>query len=573
MFQTNQNGLVAYKKQATLGTPATGAGASLLRLTGGNGLRLSKAAINSQEVRADGMSPRGRHGSQKLAAAYNAEVSLGSIDPIIEACMRSTWDSIALTKTQADFTSLTTGANTIILASGNPITMGFRVHDIIRCTGLPDAANNGKNLRITGLSATTITVAETLVVNAAADTTCSITRPGKRLINPATLSKAYFTLEEYEGDIDQSTVAQDFVWGSVKFTMQPDGLLLAEVAGTGTGQIQANATGASPYFTAPAAPTDVPFSVVDATIRLGGVDQVALTAFDMTLNIPADGQSGVRLRRAEICAGRLYRVDHARHEHHGAAQRPDQAFGFHRGDAVHAARARRRQYERAKGFPVHRGAEFHPRQRRSLGLLQAGRRPHPEHQGPECARRRRHQYGRRLRRDHGLIPDVRALSVARPRSHCCNRRQSLQDSTDLDLATLDARDEGDLVIRHPATLQPTGWTWTFYGPGHPVTVALADRATRDALRKAQSRRQAQANGRKWKDEEPLEVETIRRDNVAAIVERTKAFSPVRLDGKLIEFSPEAASALLLDRKKGWLLTQVMEYLSDEVNFIQPSATS
>lgn len=285
VFQTNQNGLVAYKKQAALGTPATAAGASLLRLTGGNGLRLSKAAINSQEVRADGMSPRGRHGSQKLAAAYNAEVSLGSIDPIIEACMRSTWDSIALTKTQADFTSLTTGANTIILASGNPITMGFRVHDIIRCTGLPDAANNGKNLRITGLSATTITVAETLVVNAAADTTCSITRPGKRLINPATLSKAYFTLEEYEGDIDQSTVAQDFVWGSVKFTMQPDGLLLAEVAGTGTGQIQANATGASPYFTAPAAPTDVPFSVVDATIRLGGVDQVALTAFDMTLNI------------------------------------------------------------------------------------------------------------------------------------------------------------------------------------------------------------------------------------------------------------------------------------------------
>lgn len=149
----------------------------------------------------------------------------------------------------------------------------------------------------------------------------------------------------------------------------------------------------------------------------------------------------------------------------------------------------------------------------------------------------------------------------------------MQDSTDLDLATLDARDEGDLVIRHPATLQPTGWTWTFYGPGHPVTVALADRATRDALRKAQSRRQAQANGRKWKDEEPLEVETIRRDNVAAIVERTKAFSPVKLDGKLIEFSPEAASALLLDRKKGWLLTQVMEYLSDEVNFIQPSATS
>lgn len=290
-YQSQSAGLVAYKVQAALGTQATAPSANLLRIAGGQGPRISKAATESTEVRNDGLSMRGRHGSQKATSSYNGEMSLGSHDPILEAIMRGTWDSTALTKTQADFTSLTTGANTIILASGNPITMGFRVGDIIRATGLPDAGNNGRNLRITTLSATTITVAETLTVNAAADTTCSITRPGKRLINPATLLKRYFTIEEYESDIDQSTVLTDFVWGTGKLSMATDGLLRFDPGGVGTGAAQALTTGASPFFTAPTAPNDVPFSVVDATIRFGGTDLVELTSFDLSLDIQPNAPS------------------------------------------------------------------------------------------------------------------------------------------------------------------------------------------------------------------------------------------------------------------------------------------
>ncbi|MET3348307.1 hypothetical protein ABIF52_008688 [Bradyrhizobium japonicum] len=285
VYQSQSAGLVAYKAQSGLGVQASASAANLLRIAGGAGIKVSKAATESVEVRNDGLSMRGRHGSQKANSNYNGEMSLGSHDPIIEAIMRSTWDSTALTKTQADFTSLTTGANTIVLASGSPIAMGYRVGDIIRATGLPDAANNGKNLRITGLSATTITVAETLVVNAVADTSCSITRPGKRLINTVPLVKRYFTVEEYESDIDQSTLLSDFVWGTGKLSMAADGLLRFDPGGVGTGNAQALTTGASPYFTSPTAPTDVPFSVVDATIRFGGVDLVELTSFDLSLDI------------------------------------------------------------------------------------------------------------------------------------------------------------------------------------------------------------------------------------------------------------------------------------------------
>lgn len=282
-YQTGSNGYIAIKKQSALGTAASGSGASLLRLAGGSGIKLSKAAVSSAEIRKDRLSTRGRHGTQKIQAAYTTEVSLGSLDPILEAVMRSTWDSSGLSKTQVDFTSLTTGANSIIQTSGNPITEGFRIGDVIRATGLPDAGNNSRNIRLAALSTTTLTTAETLVVNATPDTSCTLTRPGKRLINPATPVQEYFTVEEYEGDIDQSTTIQDFVWDTVKFSMKADSLLMADVSGNGTGQISALATGSSPMFTSPTVTTDVPFSVVDATIRVNGVDVVELTSFDITV--------------------------------------------------------------------------------------------------------------------------------------------------------------------------------------------------------------------------------------------------------------------------------------------------
>ena len=141
-----------------------------------------------------------------------------------------------------------------------------------------------------------------------------------------------------------------------------------------------------------------------------------------------------------------------------------------------------------------------------------------------------------------------------------------------DIAKMDAQDEGEFVIRHPKTLEPTDWTWTFYGPGHPVTTELSNRVAAAALKKAAARRQAQINGRKWKEDEES-LDQLRADQVDGIVTRTKSFTPIKLDGKVIEYSPDAAKALLLDRRKGWLLEQVSDYLRDEANFIQPSATS
>lgn len=284
VFQTQSNAYVAYKAQSGLGVQASGSGAKILRTAGGAQGKMSKTPIGSNEVRRDGMRSRGRHGSQASTGAYDAEVSLQSLDDIIAAVMRGSWGSADLAISQVAMTSATTTTSTIVAAGGSWITQGLRVGDIIRATGLPDAANNGKNLRITGLTASTITVAETLVANASADTSFSITRPGRTIINPASLAKTYFTVEEHELDIDGSELFTDCVWTSMKFGMQPNGLVTASPSWVGTGQFETKTGASAPFFTTPTETTADPLAALDATLRFGS-DVVDLQAFDLTIDI------------------------------------------------------------------------------------------------------------------------------------------------------------------------------------------------------------------------------------------------------------------------------------------------
>lgn len=288
-YQTQSNGLIAYKVQSALGSPASGAGASILRVAGGQGGRMTKTPVESNEVRMDGMRSRGRHGSRASSGSNDCEYSVGCADPLLEALLRGTW-APALELDEGDVTSITTGANTIIAASGSWISLGLRVGDVIRLADHASAGNNGRNLRVVGLTADTVTVAETLTVNAVADTDFTLTRVGRKLIQPAagSLVKRYFTVEEYEADIDGSEVFSDAVFHSGRWTMQPNGMLTFVPGWTGTGRMEVEEGGTSPIFTTPSEPTGVPMSVVDATVRLGSEDLVELTAFELTMDAGAN---------------------------------------------------------------------------------------------------------------------------------------------------------------------------------------------------------------------------------------------------------------------------------------------
>lgn len=295
-WQSQSNALMAYKVQSVQGTQVSGAGATQLRQADGSaGLKMTKDVTESTEVRSDGMRSRGRHGFQNMAGSWRHQMSIGSCEPIIEAIIRDTWGTADLAITEATTfggsaaaVSITTTANTIVAAAGSWITQGLRVNDVIRLTGqATSTTNNSKNLRIVGLTALVITVAETLVVNAVADTSFTVTRAGKKLIQYAggVLVPRWFTTEDYEVDIDGTEVATDFVWTNTKIGMAPNGILMFDPGGIGTGQFNTLTGASAPLFTAPTLNTATPLAVVDATLRLGTADLVELTAFDLTLDI------------------------------------------------------------------------------------------------------------------------------------------------------------------------------------------------------------------------------------------------------------------------------------------------
>lgn len=282
-YQSGRNIRVAFKEEPAFGVLPSDTGAQVFRINSG-GLNLAKEPINSNELRADGMSTRGRHGSRSVTGSYVADLSVGTFDDLIEAVFRGTFGA-ALELDEGDFTSITTGANTIVLASGSPIALGMRIGDIIRLTDHASAGNNARNLRITGLNATTITVGDTLTVNAVPDTDVSISRP-KTLVQGVTARS--FACEEYEADIDGTEIFTGCRFGSMQLQLQPNGMTTLTFGVVGQ-DMDAVDGASAPYFTSPTKTTSIGLTAVEAKIMLGGVDVLDVTSIDMTLQLNASG--------------------------------------------------------------------------------------------------------------------------------------------------------------------------------------------------------------------------------------------------------------------------------------------
>ncbi|MGE0725099.1 MAG: phage tail tube protein [Alphaproteobacteria bacterium] len=274
-YQTGRNVVVTFGLEDAFGELATTVGAEQLRLNTGS-LNLGKARIQSGENRRDGMMTRGRHGSRRVEGSYESDLYLGAFDTILEAMMRGTWDS-PLSLTQSDFTSITTTTSTIVFASGSPITLGLRVGDVVRLTNHSQAGNNGRNIRITDLDSTTLTVAETLVAEASPDNSVTITRPKKLLMGVTPRS---FTVEEQEVDIDGSEMFKGFRWATGGIALRPDGMGILRMGGMGQ-DMETLTGGSSPYFVSPTEHAGIGMTSVEAAIRLGSTDVVDLTEIDL----------------------------------------------------------------------------------------------------------------------------------------------------------------------------------------------------------------------------------------------------------------------------------------------------
>lgn len=130
---------------------------------------------------------------------------------------------------------------------------------------------------------------------------------------------------------------------------------------------------------------------------------------------------------------------------------------------------------------------------------------------------------------------------------------------------------GRLTITTPSGV-PTTWVWDMAGPGHDVTIAQRNRQANERLAEERAQQFAQVNGRKYKP--PVRTADEERQRTAKMLaERVLNFTPVKLQGEVVNFSPEAALRILLDPKLGWVFDQVLQYLIDERAFTQSSAAN
>ena len=283
MSQLGQNVLVAYKVEATFDTAPGDTGGTRFRLNPSPGLEMSKALITPGEVRADMLTPSSRHGSRTVQGSYSADLSIGTFDAILEAVMRSTWTA-AVAITQTAMTSITTTTSTIVAAAGSWLTEGVRVGDVVRLTDHATTANNNLNLRVTAVTATTITVAGTpLTLDATPDTSFTLTIL-KKLANASTPTRRSFYLEQYEQDLDLSTVFGGCRFGGFTLNGGPDSMATLDVPVVGA-SMNTLATGTSPYYTSPTLTSTQGLTFADAVIRFNGADIATLTGFQLTYTI------------------------------------------------------------------------------------------------------------------------------------------------------------------------------------------------------------------------------------------------------------------------------------------------
>lgn len=291
-YQTSANVLVAIQRETSTCVAATDSSgsASQVRITDSPGLELKRGQIRSNEKRTDLTTPMGRLGGKTVDGSHNGEITVGgAMDIMIEAIMRGTWTAaLVITEATASLASITTTTSTIVASAGSWITAGVKVGDIVTLTGHSTAANNDLRLRVTGVTALTLTVAGTpLTENAVADTAFTLTVL-KKIINPATPTRYSHTVEQYDADIDLSELFLGCRLVGLQISFKPNAHATFVATWMGLDRTIL-ATGTSPYFTSPTVTTGLALIADDSAIRYNGADVATFTGFDLNFQITASG--------------------------------------------------------------------------------------------------------------------------------------------------------------------------------------------------------------------------------------------------------------------------------------------
>jgi|HubBroStandDraft_4_1064222.scaffolds.fasta_scaffold01036_9 hypothetical protein len=268
------------------------------------------ATFKSAEIRPDRQLVTFRHGTQQVRGTLRGELSPESYQDIFASLLAGAWTAgattgsglhaITVTYVAANFTGPVPA--TITRASGSFLTDGFKWGDIVRITNSTVTANNNRNYRILGLTATVMTVSRTptstadaALINAslealaagsdASTSTLLISVVGAKLSTPdpfasGTLLDPSFTLEQYFADQSVYELYTGNKVSEARLAFTPSGLSTIDATFMGS----AYTTGTGEYFTeAQAADTTQALTGVSGTIRVDDLDLGLITSMQMNI--------------------------------------------------------------------------------------------------------------------------------------------------------------------------------------------------------------------------------------------------------------------------------------------------
>lgn len=283
------NKKVVIGRQADLGTIATAGGTSeYLRRVNLN-LDLSRDSITSQEVNPTQQVRFMAGTTRRVNGTLSGELSPGAYSRLWENLLRKTF----VTGATVTATTISAAASTLTISGNSWLTLGFKVGDVVRCTGWTTTAtaNNNINLQIVALTATVMTFRNTgqevLIAKTAGDNV-TVAVVGKKSFVAATgQADLYETIEVLYDDLSPK-ISERFTGikcVGARVNMPAAGLCTVEFQLVGRDKL----TGAAAYFTSPSALNAQPVcNSVNGKVRLNGSDVATVTSMQLQIGTGVD---------------------------------------------------------------------------------------------------------------------------------------------------------------------------------------------------------------------------------------------------------------------------------------------
>lgn len=279
------NKIISGKKQTGLGTPATGSGGQIFRREK-CGINLKKDTFDNNEIVSHQQSTGITHGLRKVDGTLDGLLSPGTYSTLIGSLLRSSF-AVGGTTSAATLTIAGTGPTyTITLSAGSFLTDGHRIGDVVRITvGSFNAANINKNLLITALTATVMTVRTlngSAMVAEGPVFTATIGAVGKKSKAPLSGHTVdYWTFEEWSADISKSELYTDCMIASCDANLPSTGNATLSFGLTGLNRT----LNATQQLTSPTAETTTPvLTAVNGMVMLNGAVLTNITGASIKID-------------------------------------------------------------------------------------------------------------------------------------------------------------------------------------------------------------------------------------------------------------------------------------------------